>query len=234
VWSCSAEDGHYPLTARGAIRPTAGGQWRPAVDISATEGGSPDVALGPDGRAVAIWEEDGPFTTPAPPAGIYASVYDAGLNAPGVPQSGCPARPPATASAPVLSHVRMTHTHFRAGQTPTAAIAKTAPGTAFLFDLSTTAEINVAFTSLRAGLRRGHLCVPPSRALRRAGAKTCQRTVQIAKLTRHSLQAGGDRIRFTGRIGRRALGPGSYTARIMATNAVGSSPPSAVRFKITR
>jgi hypothetical protein len=113
VWSCSVA-GHYPLTVRGATRPTAGGQWRPAVDVSAGEGGFPDLALGPDGRAIAIWNENGPFTTPAPPAGIYASMYEAGLGAPGVPQSDrCATGSPPAASAPMLSRVRMTHTRFR-------------------------------------------------------------------------------------------------------------------------
>jgi hypothetical protein len=234
VWICTAA-GHYPLTVQGATRPAADRQWQPAVDISTGEGGGPNVALGPDGKAIAIWDEVGPFTTPAPPAGIYASVFEPGLSTPGVPQAdGCAAALPHAASAPVLSRVRMTHTRFRVGRTPTATTAKTAFGTAFLFDLSAPAEIDVALTGPTTGLKRGHLCLAPSRALRRARAKKCRRMVGIAKLTRRSEPAGEDRIPFTGRIGRRALRPGDYKARITATNAVGSSAPAVVRFKIIR
>jgi len=234
AWSCSVA-GHYPLNVRGTTRATADGPWRPAVDISTGEGGFPDLTLGPEGRAVAIWAEDGPFTTPAPPAGIYASMYETGLIAPGVPQADtCAAGSPPAASAPVLSRMRLTHTRFRVGQTPTAITAKTVSGTTFLFDLNTTAEIKVAFTSLTTGLKHGHLCVAPSRALRRARAKRCQRKVGIAKLTRRSESAGEDRIPFTGRIGRRALRRGNYTAQITAANAVGSSRSAVIRFEITR
>ncbi len=92
VWECSVFR-HYPTTVRGAIRPTAGGGWQPGVEISGPEGGAPEVAIGPDGRAVAIWEQGGPFTAPAPPPGIYASRYEAGLSTPGVPQSDTCAQP---------------------------------------------------------------------------------------------------------------------------------------------
>jgi hypothetical protein len=239
VWSCSTLSpyplSHYPLTVRGAIRPTPGAEWRPAVDISPAEGGSADVAVGPDGRAIVIWDEIGPFTTPAPPAGIYASMYQAGLTVPGVRQSGgCGAGSSAAVSAPLLSHVRMTHTRFRVGRTPTAISAKTVSGTAFLFDLNATGDIGIELSRLVTGLKRGHRCLVPSRALRRVHAKRCQRAVAIAKLTRRSVPAGKDRVPFTGRVGRRPLRGGNYTARLTASNAAGKSPAVVLRFKIIR
>ena len=237
VWSCQVGD-HYPVTARGSIRPTADGEWRHAVDISAAEGGGPGVALGPDGKAVAIWDEGGPFTPGAPPAGIYFSAYEAGLIAPGAPQSApCTTSSSPAAHAPVLSRVRVTHTRFRVGRTPTATTAKTAKtvsGTAFLFHLSATAGVSVALSTLTTGLKRGRLCLAPSRMLRRAHARSCQRTVGVAKLTRRSEPVGEDRISFSGRIGRRPLRPGNYTARLVASDAAGSSAPAAVRFEIVR
>jgi hypothetical protein len=239
VWSC-AVPGHYPVTVRGAIRASADAGWLPAVDISPAEGGSPDVAVGPEGSAVVIWDEGGPFTTPAPPAGIYASSYQAGLNTPGVPQSGgCATGSSATISAPLrsrplLSHVRITHTRFRVGRTPTAITAKPVAGTAFLFDLSATADISIALSRLTRGLKRGHLCLAPSRALARAHAKSCRRTVGITKLTRRSESAGEDRVSFTGRVGRRSLTRGNYTARLIASHAGRTSPAVVLRFKIVR
>jgi hypothetical protein len=212
---------------RGAIRPTAGAVWRPGVEISAPEGSSPEVAVGPDGRALVIWRQRGSFTTAAPPSGIYVSRYEASLLAAGLPQSD-------TCVAPVLSHVHVTHTRFRVAQAPTAIEAKTASGTAFLFELSFTADVSVAFSRLTTGLRRGHFCVAPTGALRRTHATRCQRTVAIATLTRRSQAAGEDRIPLTGRIGQRALTPGSYTARLTAANVAGSSAPAVVHLEITR
>jgi hypothetical protein len=233
VWSCSARGGHYPLTVRGAIRPTTGGQWQSAVDISAAEGGFPDVALGPDGKAVAIWDEGGPFTSQAPPAGIYTSMYEAELSTPGVPQSGCPDSSPPAVSAPVLSRVRMTHRRFRVGKQATAISAKKTPlGTSFRFTLSTAAKLRITITSTAAGLRDGHRCLAPSASLKRAHAKRCTRTITVSTLTRASEPQGADSVAFSGRTGQRALSPRSYKAVLSANNTAGHSKPVKLSFTV--
>jgi hypothetical protein len=224
VWECSVFR-HYPTSVRGTVRPGADGRWQPGVEISAPEGEAPEIAAGPDGKAVAIWQQGGPFTTPAPSPGIYTSGYEASLGVPGVPQSD-------TCAPPALSRVRMIRKRFRVARAPTAINAKRAAGTAFLFNLSTTASVTVAFSRLATGLERGHLCLAPTNVMRHTRAKKCHRTVAIKMLTRRSEPAGEDRIPFTGRLGERPLRPGNYQAHLTATNAAGSSPAAVIRFKI--
>ena len=56
----------------------------------------------------------------------------------------------------------------------------------------------------------------------------------VAKLTR-SGRAGVNLTRFTGRIGRRALRPGRYRARITAIDSAGNrSAPRTTRFRVAR
>ncbi len=75
--------------------------------------------------------------------------------------------------------------------------------------------------------------------LNRAGTVTIRikqlhRKGKIVKLTRSS-RAGGNRVRFSGRVGRRTLRPGRYRATLTAVDAAGNrSKPSAVRFRIVR
>jgi hypothetical protein len=232
TWGCSLPP-HYPITARAVIRPVALGSWRPPADISATEGGFPEVAIGPDGEAIATWSESGPFTSSAPPPGVYAARYEANRATPGVPQlNGCPGSASSVPPRPVLSDVRMMHRRFHVTRGSTATDATSAAGTAFLFDLSTAAGVRVALDRLASGTRSGRRCLAPERAPRRAHAKGCRRTVSVATLTRRSKPAGHDRIHFTGRIGRRTLRPGAYEARLVATNATGSSSSVAARFEV--
>ena len=75
--------------------------------------------------------------------------------------------------------------------------------------------------------------------LNRAGTvtiriKRLRHSGRIVKLTRSS-RAGGNRVRFSGRVGRRTLRPGRYRATLTAVDRAGNrSKPSAVRFRIVR
>ncbi len=75
--------------------------------------------------------------------------------------------------------------------------------------------------------------------LNRAGTVTIRikqlhRKGKIVKLTRSS-RAGGNRVRFSGRVGRRTLRPGRYRATLTAVDQAGNrSKASAVRFRIVR
>jgi hypothetical protein len=53
-------------------------------------------------------------------------------------------------------------------------------------------------------------------------------------LTRSRESAGGDRVIFSGRIGRRALAPRSYLAVLVARNSAGRSAPATVPFTVLR
>jgi PKD repeat protein len=128
---------------------------------------------------------------------------------------------------PKVSHATLTNATFRVGPkaTPPAArasagsgsgpIAKAAAkapvGTTFKFTLAAPAKVKLAF-SRQVG---GH---PQS-----AGA-----------LTRAKLHNGPNAIKFSGRIGKRALKPGKYKATLTASNAKGKAKPITMGFTIVR
>jgi hypothetical protein len=79
----------------------------------------------------------------------------------------------------------------------------------------------------------GKRCRKPSAKLRQHRA--CTRLKTSGKLTRRNQPAGTDTVKFSGRIGRRALAPGSYRATITATDAAGNkSKPRTARFRIVK
>jgi hypothetical protein len=142
------------------------------------------------------------------------------------------------ASVPRLTGVRLTHTRFRVSGRPTAVTASTRRkpplGTTFQFTLSEPAAVQIAFTRTAPGLRSAGHCVAPTAKLRRRHARPCSRTVAVGRLTRLHESRGADSIAFTGRIGRRALAPGSYGAALTATAAGRTSPPSRLALTIVR
>ena len=82
-------------------------------------------------------------------------------------------------------------------------------GTAFVFTLNRAATVSISIKRLRRGAK-------------------------VVKLKRTS-QAGGNRVRFTGRVGRRTLRPGRYRATLTAVDATGArSQARAVTFRIVR
>ena len=101
--------------------------------------------------------------------------------------------------------------------------------------LSERSDLRITFQKAARGRRSKGRCRKPSRRLRRA--KRCTRYVRVrgAVLTRKGLAAGLRRIKFTGRIGRRALKPGRYRALVTATDAAGNKSAAArPRFRIVR
>lgn len=142
---------------------------------------------------------------------------------------------------PALSQATLTHKRFRVGKAPTAVSAKTngrkrkakAPeGTTFKFTLSAPAKVTVVIVHQVPGRRRGGQCVAPTRALKRKHAGRCQRTLVDGVLVRAHEPAGADQLAFSGRIGRRALRLGRYTAEITASNAAGASNAANLRFTV--
>jgi hypothetical protein len=141
------------------------------------------------------------------------------------------AKPP----PPALSSASMTNKRFRVGRKNTAISAKKTPvGTSFRFTLSATARVQITFTRLTAGLRRGRKCLAPSAKLRRAHAKRCTRTLTVGRLTRSSRPKGASRVAFSGRIGHRAISPRHYKAVLSASNAGGRSTPVTLSFTVVR
>jgi hypothetical protein len=134
---------------------------------------------------------------------------------------------------PVISNARLTNGRFRVARRATAVMSRRASlGTVFRFSLSARATVQVGLTHATAGLRRGDSCLAPTAVLERAHARQCTRRVLVAVLTRKAELAGADSIPFSGRVGHRALRPGSYTATLSATDAGGQSQPVSLTFVI--
>jgi hypothetical protein len=81
------------------------------------------------------------------------------------------------------------------------------------------------------GRRSGKRCVKPAKRLARH--KRCTRFVGKGRLTRTG-KAGANRVAFSGRLGRRALAPGSYRVTFVATAGGKTGPAKSLRFKIVR
>jgi hypothetical protein len=59
--------------------------------------------------------------------------------------------------------------------------------------------------------------------------------VQVGSLVKRNLRPGAQRVRFSGRVGSRALRPGPYRATIVATDPGGNRSRGAeVTFRIVR
>lgn len=105
-------------------------------------------------------------------------------------------------------------------------------GTAFRFTLNTQARVTILLEREAQGRLVGRFCRKPRPRLRRN--LRCVRFVQVTSLSRRGVPAGTRRIAFSGRVGRRALAPRGYRARLRATNAAGRSAWVRLRFRIVR
>ena len=113
---------------------------------------------------------------------------------------------------PLVSGFRATPSVFAIGRARTAVAAKLPRGTRFRYTLSEAARVRVTIQRRLAGRRARYRRIG---TLRRTGAK------------------GSNRIRFSGRIGRRALRPGRYRAVLSATDAAGNrSTLRRTRFRV--
>lgn len=141
---------------------------------------------------------------------------------------------------PIVSKLAVTPKRFRVAKAPTAVSAakrgkgrrKSVPaGTKIAFTLNFGATVKLSFERKVAGRKRGGRCVKPTRAPR--SAKRCTRYVKRGTLTRSFTAGGAKSVSFSGRIGRRALGAGSYRVTAVATDAGGrSSVPRRAAFTV--
>lgn len=114
-----------------------------------------------------------------------------------------------------LSGLRVTRRSFAVARRSTAAVGRSQAagspklGTAFVFKLNRAATVSIRIKRLR-------------------------RAAKVVRLKRTS-RVGGNRVRFTGRVGRRVLRPGRYRATLTAVDATGGrSEARAVTFRIVR
>ncbi len=113
-----------------------------------------------------------------------------------------------------------------------ASARKHKPGTTFNYTLSEKATVKIAIVQRGSGRRKGKSCVAPTHKLRKAAK--CTRTIAKGTLTRTS-DKGANAVFFSGRIGFKALTPGSYEATLAATDAANNtSRGQKMSFKIAR
>ncbi len=83
------------------------------------------------------------------------------------------------------------------------------------------------------GRRVGRRCRPQTR--RNRSRRPCRRYVTLRGSFRRAGKAGANRFRFTGRLRRRKLRPGSYRLRARAVDTAGNrSRIARKRFRIVR
>jgi Glycine rich protein len=155
------------------------------------------------------------------------------LLSPPSPTTGNPA-PPAQATKATVSALREANSTFTVGNLLTPLNAQTSgrhhkQGTSFSFSLDQPATMKIVIQRNVKGRRVGHSCKPRSpRLLHRP---SCLRLVTVGTLTR-TAHAGLNKVAFTGRIGTKALKPGSYVARFIASDAAGTSGAQTLTFSI--
>ncbi|HEX8207958.1 MAG TPA: hypothetical protein VF587_17975 [Solirubrobacteraceae bacterium] len=190
------------------------------------------VALGADGTwARRVTLQPGPNTLTAVARDAQGNETTATRTVTFTPPS--PPPPPLDTVAPALTGVSLTNRVFAVarGRTPVAAAAKR--GTRVRYSLSEPATVTFAFSRARAGRRVGGRCRKATRSNRRR--KRCTRFVRAGRTIRRTSPVGRSTLRFTGRIGRRALRRGRYRMAVRAADAAGNrSSARRVRFRIVR
>jgi hypothetical protein len=138
------------------------------------------------------------------------------------------------AVAPVLGRPVFGPRVFRVapGATPRVA-ARVKAGTTLSFTLDKAATVKIAIQRPAAGKRSKGKCRKPTPKL--AKAKRCTRWVGVGTLTRKNMAAGAAKVPFTGRIGKKALKPGSYRAAITPTSTDGAKGKARIaKFTVVR
>jgi hypothetical protein len=134
--------------------------------------------------------------------------------------------------APLVSGFRASPSVFAVARAGTPLVARVARGTRFRYALGESALVTMKIQRALPGRRAGGRCLRPRPRLRTA--RRCTRYRTVGALSRVA-RSGANSTRFSGRLGRRALRPGSYRALITATDTAGNrSAPQATRFRVVR
>jgi len=169
------------------------------------DAGDPVTPLGSDLDGNPLVRDGNGDGTPRRDVGAFEYQAGAALGDP--PPGGGPA---ADTQAPRIGSFRATPTRFALARAVTPVAAGVPRGTRFRYTLSERARVTVKLQRALPGTR-----YVSAGTLRRHGAK------------------GANIIRFSGRIGKRALRPGTYRAVISATDtAANRSAPHRARLRI--
>ena len=157
-----------------------------------------------------------------------ARALDGNGDCAAVPDIGAFERPdacPPPNLPPQLTNVSVTNRVFApvAKRASTTRKRKVKRGTRFRYTLSEPARVTIAIERALPGRVRGRgtrkRCVKPTARNRKA--RRCKRYKRVTRLVVNE-QAGRQSTAFTGRVKRRALKPGPYRARLVASDALGA------------
>lgn len=155
------------------------------------------------------------------------------------PPSPPPPTPPASVApasvAPALSRLAIRPAAFRAaaaGPSARSSAARGKSGATVRFRLTAAADVRFTVERRAEGRRVGARCVAPT--ARNLRARGCDRYLTVPGSFTRRATAGDTSFRFSGRMGGRALTPGSY--RLVAVPTAGARTGTPVRavFRITR
>jgi hypothetical protein len=186
------------------------------------------------GAAPDIGEDE--FVPPAPPGGGTGGGGDGSGGGTGGGTGGGGGGPGPDTTPPAFLAARMTNTKFAvdpAGPAETVVIArKVKLGTSFAYTLSEPARVLFTIEQKLPGRRVGRTCRKPSRKL--AHKKACVRFVRRGAFAQDGA-TGVNRKRWSGKLGKRALKPGSYRVTLTAKDPAGNvSKVKRLKFKIVR
>jgi hypothetical protein len=195
------------------------------------------VSVGPAGRGAALWVAPG-----ASFDAVWGAAYDGAPAATGpaeTPAGEAPAAPGTSADsqAPSVGRFSASNRRFAVARAATPLSARLARGTTFRWTLSEPARVSISISRAVPGLRHRGRCRRATARLRRTVRRRVRCTLQVSagKPIARDGAAGANRAFFSGRLGRRALKPGRYSARLTATDAAGNSTRSpALTFRIVR
>lgn len=129
--------------------------------------------------------------------------------------------PQADATAPILAGLTLTKRSFVAGK-----------GTVFRITVSEPGRVRVVITRATSGRKVKGACAPVTKKNRKAKRCTYQRVVHQFE---QPVGGGAAAIPFSGKIGKRRLPVGTYTATLAAIDGAGNASPGvSIRFTIKR
>lgn len=130
-------------------------------------------------------------------------------------------QPQSDAVAPVLAGVTLSKTKFVAGN-----------GTVFSFTTTEAGKVRMVVTKATTGRKSKGICAPLTTKNRTKKKCTFQKVVTSLE---QPVGAGKGSLPFTGKVGKKKLAVGTYTATLVTFDAAGNaSKPVAIRFTIKR
>jgi streptogramin lyase len=148
--------------------------------------------------------------------------------APAVPP---PPPPPPPVVALSVSSLRVSPSSFSAAPKGASITRKAKAGTTVTYSVSAAASTKFTVESIQNGRKSGNKCVKPKRG---KSGKKCTRYVLVSGSFKHAGKHGGNKFRFSGRVGGKKLSPGKYRLVAVATVGTRKSKLKRAEFKIVR